>query len=175
MPLKMLSLRMSPRDIFGLVGFVVLCLSVSAIGGAVTATSVDTWYQSLSKPPFNPPDWVFGPVWITLYIFMAIAAWRVWRAERFLMKRQALLAFFVQLGLNLAWSFIFFGAQRIGLALVEIVLLLAAIVVNAVLFWRIERLAGALLVPYVLWVGFAAGLNFALWVLNSGFVSQTPS
>jgi tryptophan-rich sensory protein len=159
-------LERSTRDLFGLIGFVVLCLLVSAIGGAVTATSVGTWYQALTKPPFNPPDWIFAPVWITLYVLMAVAAWRVWRGERFLVKRQALLVFFVQLGLNLAWSFIFFGAQRIGLALMEIVVLLAAIVVNAVLFWRIERLAGALLVPYVLWVSYATVLNASLWALN---------
>jgi tryptophan-rich sensory protein len=154
------------RDIFGLFGCVALCLLVSAIGGAITATSVGTWYQALVKPPFNPPDWVFAPVWITLYVLMAIAAWRVWRGDRFLMKRQAVLVFFVQLGLNLGWSLLFFGARRIDLALIEITLLLAAIVYNAVLFWRIEHLAGALFVPYVLWVAYATLLNASLWLLN---------
>jgi tryptophan-rich sensory protein len=166
MPLNLPSRERSTRDLFGFLGFLILCLLVSAIGGAVTATSVGTWYQALAKPAFNPPDWVFAPVWITLYVLMAIAAWRVWRGERFLMKRQALLVFSVQLALNLTWSLLFFGAQRIDLALIEIVLLLAAIAYNAVLFWRIDRLAGALLVPYVLWVAYATLLNASLWLLN---------
>lgn len=154
------------RDVLGLVAFVALCLVVSGIGGAITATSVGTWYQALQKPPFNPPDWVFAPVWTTLYILMAIAGWRVWRHAGFDAGRSALAVFAVQLGLNLAWSFLFFGLQRIGPALVEIVILLIAIIVNAILFWRIDRWAGALLVPYVIWVAYATVLNASLWLLN---------
>ncbi len=154
------------RDVLGLVFFLVLCLAVSGIGAAVTATSVGTWYPTLQKPAFNPPDWVFAPVWTTLYILMAIAGWRVWRRARSKTARQALTAFAVQLALNLAWSFVFFGFQQIGLALIEILILLLAIVVNTILFWRIDRLAGVLFVPYVLWVGFATVLNASLWWLN---------
>lgn len=153
------------RDILGLVVFVVLCLVVSGIGGAVTATSVGTWYQTLEKPPFNPPDWVFAPVWTTLYVLMAIAGWRVWRA-RTKAGRRALAVFAIQLGLNLAWSFLFFGFQQIGLALVEVAVLLLAILATMALFWRIDRLAGALFLPYLLWVGYATLLNASLWRLN---------
>lgn len=146
--------------------FLAVCLGVSGIGGAITATSVGDWYQSLQKPPFNPPDWVFAPVWTTLYVLMAVAGWRVWRGAQPEAGRKALLVFALQLGLNLAWSFLFFGLQRIDLALVEVVILLLAIVANTILFWRIDRLAGALFVPYVLWVAYATLLNASLWRLN---------
>jgi tryptophan-rich sensory protein len=154
------------QDVLGLVVFLVLCLVVSGIGAAITATSVGTWYQALEKPPFNPPDWIFAPVWTTLYGLMAIAGWRVWRGPRFELTRQALTVFAVQLALNLAWSFIFFGLQQIGLALIEIVILLLAIIANTILFWRIDRWAGVLFVPYLLWVTFATVLNASLWMLN---------
>lgn len=154
------------RDALGLVFFLILCLAVAGIGGAVTATSVDSWYQALQKPPFNPPNWVFAPVWTTLYVLMAISGWRVWRRARCEARRKALTVFAGQLGLNLAWSFLFFGFQEIGLALFEIVILLLAIIANAALFWRIDRLAGALFVPYVIWVTYATALNASLWLLN---------
>lgn len=154
------------QDVLGLVVFLALCLAVSGIGAAVTATSVGTWYQALQKPPFNPPDWVFAPVWTTLYVLMAIAGWCVWRQARFETGRKALTVFAIQLALNLAWSFLFFGLQRVDLALIEIVILLLAIIANTILFWRIDRLAGALFVPYVLWVTYATVLNASLWRLN---------
>ena len=154
------------RDVLGLAAFLVLCLAVSGIGAAVTATSVGTWYQALHKPAFNPPDWIFAPVWTTLYILMAIAGWRVWRQAGFETGRKALTVFMVQLALNLAWSFIFFGQQRIGLALIEIAILLLVIIATTVLFWRIDRWAGVLFLPYVLWVAFATVLNASLWWLN---------
>ena len=154
------------RDVLGLVAFLVLCLIVSGIGGAVTATSVGTWYLGLHKPPFNPPNWIFAPVWTTLYILMAVAAWRIWRQPGLGSNRNALTIFAVQLTLNLTWSFIFFGLQQIGFALIEIVILLIAIIANTAVFWRIDRWAGALFVPYVLWVAFATVLNASLWWLN---------
>ena len=156
----------SRRDLCDLFGFIILCLAVSAVGGAITATSLDTWYQALEKPPFNPPDWVFAPIWTALYILMGIAAWRVWRLRSFVNSRKALLAFAVQLGLNLAWSFLFFGLQRIDLALVDIFILLIAIIVNSVMFLRIDRLAGLIFVPYIVWVTYATILNTSLWLLN---------
>lgn len=149
-----------------LAGFVILCLAVSGAGGAVTSTSVGTWYQTLEKPAFNPPDWVFAPVWTGLYLMMAVAGWRVWRAPASRRRRVALAAFGVQLALNLAWSFLFFGFQRIGAALVEIVALLAAIGFTTRAFWRVDRAAGALFVPYLLWVAYATALNAMLWILN---------
>ncbi len=149
-----------------LVAFIILCLAVSSVGGAITATSVDTWYQTLEKPSFNPPDWVFAPVWTALYILMGLAAWRIWRFRSIANTVKALSIFGVQLGLNLSWSILFFGLQRVDLALIEIFILLATIVLNAILFWRIDRLAGLIFVPYVLWVTFATILNASIWLLN---------
>jgi tryptophan-rich sensory protein len=154
------------RDLAALAGFAALCFAVAAAGGAATATSVGTWYAGLAKPAFNPPDWVFAPVWTILYLMIAVAGWRVWRRRGGRGAWLALGAWGVQLSLNLSWSLLFFGARMIGAALAEIVVLLAAILVTAALFWRIDRLAGALLVPYAAWVGFATVLNAALWQLN---------
>ena len=153
-------------DLFGLLVFVTLCLLVSAAGGAVTATSVDTWYQTLAKPSFNPPDWVFAPVWTTLYFLMGVSGWRIWRRRASPATRVALALFGLQLFLNFAWSVLFFGLQRIELALIDIVILFVAIVANMILFWRIERLATLLLVPYAAWVVFAIVLNVSIWLLN---------
>lgn len=154
------------RQVLVLFAFVAVCLAIGAIGGAVTSTSVGTWYQQLRKPSFNPPDWVFGPVWTVLYIAMAVAAWRVWRRLGLGDARHALSLFAIQLLLNLAWTILFFGFQQIGLALVEIVVLFAVIVVTAIAFWRRDSGAGLLFVPYLGWVGFAALLNASLWRLN---------
>jgi len=166
MPRSMTKTRWRGREAFGLVGFLALCLGVSAIGGAITSTSVGTWYHTLQKPPFNPPDWVFAPVWTLLYILMAIAGWIVWKSPTTKARRTALTVFAAQLGLNLIWSVLFFGLQRIDLALIEITILLGAIGINALLFWRIEPIAGALFVPYFIWVGYATALNGALLQLN---------
>lgn len=154
------------RDLLALAGFVVLCLAVAAAGGAVTSTSVDTWYAALAKPAFTPPDRVFGPVWTLLYLMMALAAWRVWRLGGTREVRAALGLWALQLALNLTWSYVFFGARMIGAALAEIAVLLVAIVATLALFWRLDRVAGALLVPYAAWVAFAMLLNAALWQLN---------
>ena len=154
------------REWLGLAGFVLLCLGVSAIGGAVTSTTVGTWYQTLEKPAFNPPDWVFAPVWTALYLMMAVAAWRVWRAAPSPARRMALAAFGAQLALNLAWSFLFFGFRWIGVALAEIVVLLGAIGLTTSLFLRVDRPAALLFVPYLLWVAYATALNAALWLMN---------
>jgi len=153
------------RDFAGFAAFVAINAAVSALGGWATATSVGTWYQALAKPAFNPPDWVFAPVWSALYLMIAVAGWRVWRRGGGQMRPE-LAVYALQLALNLAWSFVFFGARLIGPALVVIAVLLAVIAANAALFSRIDRLAGALLVPYAAWVSFAALLNAALWRLN---------
>ena len=154
------------RTIFMLAGFMAVCLTVSAIGGAITSTSVGGWYQTLQKPTFNPPDWIFAPVWTTLYVFMAFAAWRVWRYPASPKRQSALTVFALQLALNLLWTTLFFGFQRIDLATIEIAVLLLCIIANTVLFWRIDIFAGALFVPYVIWVGYAAVLNGSLLLLN---------
>jgi translocator protein len=147
-----------------LLGLLALCFAVGGIGGAVTATSVDSWYRTLAKPGFTPPDWVFGPVWSVLYAMIALAAWLVWRRVGW--REQALRLFFVQLALNLAWSVLFFGLQLIAAALAGILLLLALIAATTIAFWRIDRRAGLLLVPYLLWVGYASLLNGAIWLMN---------
>jgi len=139
---------MRKSDLAALAGFVALCLAVAAVGGAVTARSVRTWHVELAKPPFTPPDWLFGPVWTVLYLLMAFAVWRVWSRRAVPGAALALGAWGVQLALNLCWSVLFFGARMIGAALAEITVLLAAIVIMAALFRRIDRLAAALLIPY---------------------------
>jgi tryptophan-rich sensory protein len=154
------------REVWVLGAFVLLCFAVAAVGGAVTATSVDDWYQSLAKPAFTPPDWLFAPVWTALYALMAIAAWRVWRKADAGQARGPMTVFALQLGLNLAWSVLFFGMNSIGAALLEICVLLGAIILTTILFARRDRLAGALFVPYALWVGYALLLNASIWVLN---------
>lgn len=174
------------RDYAGLAVFIAINVAVSALGGWATAASVGTWYQALAKPAFNPPDWIFAPVWSALYLMIAIAGWRVWRRDPVEGRsaaregqgarsdardagrevRLALTVYAVQLALNLSWSFVFFGARLIGPALAVIAALLAAILANAFLFWRLDRVAGALLAPYAAWVSFATLLNAALWRLN---------
>ena len=149
-----------------LVVLVGLCLAVGALGGWVTADSVKTWYTTINKPSFTPPNWVFGPVWTVLYVLMGVAAWRVWCKARPDQLRVPLALFAVQLALNLAWSVVFFGAHRIGGAVVVIVGLEAAILATMVAFRRIDGLAALLLVPYALWVAFAAVLNVAVWKSN---------
>ncbi len=142
-----------------------LCFAAAAIGGAITATSVDTWYATLAKPWFNPPAWVFGPVWTVLYAMMAAAAWLVWRRGRGV-ARPALALFVVQLALNVGWSGLFFGLRSPGLALIEIVLLWLAIAATAAAFARHDKVAAWLMLPYLGWVTFAAALNAAIWHLS---------
>jgi translocator protein len=147
-----------------LLGLLALCFGVAGVAGRVTASSVATWYPTLAKPWFTPPDWLFGPVWGVLYAMMALAAWLVWRRVGW--RNPALGLFFAQLALNLAWSVLFFGLQLIGAALAEILLLLALIAATSWAFWRIDRRAGLLLLPYPLWVGYASLLNGAIWLMN---------
>ncbi|MEO3433223.1 TspO/MBR family protein [Inquilinus sp. CAU 1745] len=154
------------RDLLALAAFVALCLLVSAIGGAVTATSVGGWYQELEKPFFTPPDWLFGPVWAVLYLMIAVAGWRIWRLPRSERRTRALIHYAMQLSLNLAWSMLFFGAQAIGAAAIEIAILLYAILRCIALFQPLDRMAAILFAPYAAWVAYAAILNAAIWLLN---------
>ncbi len=142
-------------------------LLVGALSGFATARSVTGWYVTLRKPVFNPPSWIFGPVWTALYVLMGIALYLVWRNgwDRNAV-RWAVALFAVQLALNGLWSLLFFGMQSPGWAFVEILLLWAAIATTLVAFWRVELLAGALLIPYLLWVSFAVLLNGSIWTLN---------
>ena len=153
-------------DLIALAFFVALCLGIGALGASVVATSVDTWYADLAKPSFTPPDQVFGPVWTALYVLMAVAAWRVWRAADRDTRRGPLTLFALQLALTLGWTVVFFGLQKIGAALATIVVLDVGVVVTALAFRAIDRWAGLLMLPYVAWVAFATVLNIAIWRLN---------
>jgi tryptophan-rich sensory protein len=154
------------RELLGFVAFLGLCLAASAVGAAATASSVGTWYLSLAKPSFNPPNWMFAPVWTALFFMMAVAAWRVWRRDGLRGARLALGLFALQLMLNMSWSIVFFGLRSIAGALAVILVLLPAILATAALFWQRDRIAGMLFVPYAGWVAFATALNTALWQLN---------
>ncbi len=141
--------------------FIIIVLGIGLSIGFATAPG--TWYQGLAKPSFNPPDWLFGPVWSLLYVLIAIAGWRIWRVAP---DSGAMRLWGLQLVLNYLWSPIFFGLQRPGLALVVIVALLAAILGFVALARRLDRPAAWLFVPYALWVAFATLLNAAIWRLN---------
>lgn len=156
------------RKWLALAGFVVLCLAVGGIAGWATSGSIDSWYRTIAKPDWTPPDWVFGPAWTTLYILMAVAAWRVWQTGGGFngAARTALIWFFVQLAFNFGWSFAFFTAQSPLLGLIEVVPFWLSIMVTMVLFWRLDRWAGLMFVPYICWVSFAAALNFTIWLMN---------
>ena len=145
--------------------FLVVTLAVGAAGSLFTETNIASWYAGLAHPDIAPPNWLFAPVWTTLYIAMAYAAWRVWRTTG--LKSIEMLAFGVQLGLNLAWSAIFFGLHQISFALGEIILLDLAILYTIVLFWRRDRVAGLVMVPYLAWSVFASVLTHAFWKLNT--------
>jgi len=151
------------RRWLGLPGWMVLSFSAALFGGLFTPGE---WYASLKKPAWNPPGWVFGPVWTSLYTMMAVAAWLVWRRGGFVVQRRPLTLFLVQLALNAAWTPVFFGLRRPGLAFAEIVLLWLAILLTIRAFWPVTRAAAGLLAPYLAWVSFASLLNFTLWRLN---------
>ena len=127
----------------------------------------DAWYAALRKPAWNPPGWVFGPVWTMLYTLMAVAAWLVWRRGGFATQRRPLTLFLVQLALNAAWTPLFFGLHWPGVALAEMGLLWAALGATLLAFRSVSSVAAALLTPYLAWVSFAAVLNFTLWHLNA--------
>jgi len=150
-----------------LVLFVLICESAGIIGSIFTTPSIPGWYAGLAKPPFNPPNWIFGPVWITLYALMGIAAFLIF--EKGIGKkevRKALAVFAAQLVLNSLWSIVFFGAHQILGAAVLILLLWAMILATIRLFRRISGTAAGLLIPYLLWVSFATVLNISLYGLN---------
>jgi tryptophan-rich sensory protein len=144
--------------------FVAGTLMVGALGSVITTPSIPTWYAALAHPAIAPPNWLFAPVWTTLYVLMGVAAWRAWKVCG--LNSTAMTLYAIQLALNLGWSAIFFGLHQIGAALAEIVVLWLAILATLIFFWRADRIAGALLVPYLAWTGFAAVLNEAFLKLN---------
>jgi benzodiazapine receptor len=158
---------MGGRDIVKLVVSIVACQGAGAIGSIFTTPAIPTWYAALEKPFFTPPNWLFAPAWISLYLLMAIAAFLVWR-QGLGQKgvKAALVVFLVQLVLNASWSVVFFGLQSPLWGMVVILALWVAILLNIIMFFRLSTAAGALMLPYILWVSFASALNIAIWVLN---------
>jgi benzodiazapine receptor len=153
------------RQILGLIGWLVVTFAASALG-AIASIQAKSFYSQLVQPAWAPPPWLFGPVWTVLYALMAISAWLVWCSGGFRTNRTALSFFIMQLFLNSLWSWLFFAWHRGALAFADTILLWATIVATLFLFYRVRPLAGALLIPYLFWVGFASALNYSLWKLN---------
>lgn len=150
-----------------LIIMIVISETAGILGSFFTIAAIPGWYAGLVKPPLNPPNWIFAPVWNTLYLLMAVAAFLVWRKGRSREDiREALFAFSVQLFLNALWSIIFFGVQSPLWAFIELILMWLAIFWTIKLFWKISKTAAYLLLPYLLWITFAGYLNFAIWLLN---------
>lgn len=155
------------KSLLGLAGWLLVAFVAAAIG-AIASVDAAQFYQQLDRPQWAPPAGWFGPVWSVLYLSMGIAAWLVWRARGF---GAALVLFLVQLAANALWSWLFFAWHRGALAFVEVLVLWLLIVATVVAFWRVRALAGALLLPYLLWVSFAAALTFAVWQRNPALLS----
>lgn len=153
------------RQVVGLIVWLAICFAAAGIGG-VASMQAGSFYLSLTRPTWAPPASVFGPTWTVLYTLMAIAAWLVWREGGFRHARRALSLFLVQLALNTVWSWLFFAWRLGAMAFVDVLLLWAMIVATLIAFWRVRPLAGALLIPYLLWVSFASALTFAVWQSN---------
>ena len=154
------------RGIGGLLVMLLIVYGVAALGGLATAKSVGTWYRDLVKPSWTPPAWVFGPAWTLLYTLMAIAAWLVLRRIGQTSVTVPLLLFGVQLAFNVAWSLLFFGARQPGWAMLDLTLLWLSIGATLLSFWGVSPAAGALLIPYLLWVSYASTLNWGIWRMN---------
>jgi tryptophan-rich sensory protein len=151
------------HQVLALAGWLVLCLAAS---GTAFFVSTGGWFAGLRKPSWNPPLWIFGPVWTLLYILMAVAAWLVWREGGWKERSWNLRLFVLQWLLNVLWTPLFFGMHLSGLAFAEIVVLWFAVAATMVLFWKVRKAAGVLLAPYLAWVSFAAALNFTIWQMN---------
>jgi tryptophan-rich sensory protein len=146
---------------------IVICLGIGYASSIVTQNGIETWYNTIEKPSFNPPNWIFAPVWTILYIFIAIAGGIVWdKIDTNPLAKKAMLFFGIQLLLNTLWSFLFFGLKNPLIALIEIILLLLIIYETYMLFSKISKTAGYLFIPYLIWVSFAMFLNASIWWLN---------
>jgi benzodiazapine receptor len=159
---------MQKRVIFKLIASLIVCQLAGFVGSLFTTPSIPTWYASLAKPSFTPPNWVFSPVWISLFVLMGISLFLLWeKTLHYPGVRTAMLWFAVQLGLNMLWSILFFGLKSPFLALIGIIVLWIAIFLTILKSFRVSKLAGMLLIPYLIWVSFAAGLNYSIWTLNA--------
>lgn len=155
-----------PHSRTALIGWLALCFAVGGLATVFPARAIPNWYAGLVKPPLNPPNQVFGPVWTVLYALMALSAWIVWKTRPSACRRRGLRLFLVQLGLNCLWTWIFFSTHQILTALADIVVLWVAILLTILTFRKMSHTAAWLLVPYLAWVTFAAYLNFEFWRLN---------
>lgn len=149
--------------IIGLIIWIIICFVPAIIGSQF---GPGEWYQTLTKPDWNPPNWIFGPVWTLLYLLMGISVWLIWKDYG--LKTAAIpIGFFIaQLILNALWSWFFFGLENVGLAFVDIIALWTFILITMIMFWKLNTWSGALLVPYIAWVSFATVLNYNIWQLN---------
>jgi tryptophan-rich sensory protein len=155
--------RDKTKDLLGLAFWLILTFGVAYLSSQFEPGE---WYRTISKPSWTPPGWIFGPVWSLLYLSMGVSAWLVWRKRTGEAVRLPLSIYLVQLIVNGLWSWFFFGRQMIGVALLDLVILVLVVSINLVLFMRIDRRAGVLLIPYLIWICFAAALNFQIWRLN---------
>jgi benzodiazapine receptor len=158
---------MKAKEIIRFIVSIVICQSAGLIGSLFTTPSIPTWYAGLQKPPFNPPNVVFAPVWTVLFFLMGVSLFLVWRFgfEKRVVK-VSLILFFSQLVLNILWSVLFFGLKQPMLAFIEIVILWIFILLTIIYFFKVSRTASILMIPYILWVSFASILNFFIWRLN---------
>lgn len=154
------------KKIYKLIISLLIPQVAGGIGSIFTAGSVDGWYRTIAKPSLNPPSWVFGPVWTALFLLMGYALYLVWTDESGKNKKKAYWFFGIQLALNILWSILFFGFKNPQLAFYEIIVLWLAITANILVFYRLNKIAGLLLLPYLAWVSFAMYLNWNLWMLN---------
>jgi tryptophan-rich sensory protein len=164
---KIISNEIKKQNWFRLVSAIVICEAAGIIGSVFTTPAIDGWYSGLLKPSFNPPSWIFAPVWTTLFVLMGISLYLIW--QKGLEKRENKLAFWlfiIHLGFNTLWSILFFGLKNPGWAFLEIVILWLFIVYLVLDFCNIDKKAAYLLLPYLLWVSFASVLNYSIWQLN---------
>jgi benzodiazapine receptor len=157
---------MNKTQIFKLLGSLALPLGLGAIASLFTAEAVPEWYETLNRPSFNPPNWLFGPVWTALYLLMGISLFLIWKQSASKERSLATFVFLLQIALNFCWSFIFFYYNLIGFALIEIIILWISIVIMIVLFYKIKPIAAYINIPYFLWVTFATILNASYYFLN---------
>lgn len=158
---------MRSKDILKLAMSIVLCQLAGVAGSLFTTPAIPTWYRTLKKPFFTPPDWIFGPVWISLFMLMGVSLFMVLRRQEHPQFKITLTFFLIQLIFNILWSAAFFGLRSPLLGLIDIGLLWGAILLTIQHFLRISKMAGLLLMPYIVWVSFAVVLNFSLWILNT--------
>jgi benzodiazapine receptor len=145
---------------------ILIPLAIGSISGFATATGIKSWYVTLNKPFFNPPNYLFGPVWTILYLLMGISIYMILQTPKTDIRKKAIIIFCIQLGLNFLWSFLFFKFQLVGIAFIEILLIWASILTMIITFYKLNKTAALLQIPYLMWVSFASVLNGAIWWLN---------